>query len=566
MIPGLALALVLLLFGPLPAQDRVLEELSEQSGRDITEDLEDLRIDRLDLNSAGREELLLIPWIDDRIARSIIAGREESGGYRKPEDLLRVDGITPELYEKISPFLTVEAGLEGVVRIDSRRRSVGGDRRLRAALSKGWFSGGIRAARGASGGPSTAGGYLSVSHPVLRGARITAGGMYLRLGQGLLSWPSFGAQRYSGRPIVYPLERGGIRGTTSGDTGRVVQGVGVSWNRESWKAGFLHGQRGDARRRRSVSAAHIDIRLPAGIESAGNLLLVEGSVPLASVTVRAGTETLLLFAEAADRGGSGAAALAGVKKEAGDCSLLALYRRHSTGFRSLLGFDMSQPGSGAGNLTAMYLAFILKAGRAGALRVYADTGSRKGIPGEQDAERFQEFSFLWRLSPFRRASSSLMLVVERTAVEEPGEIRQRRTRFRWDSSFGLRSGLEIGMRWYVVAGLGDRSWRASLISLKIRCERLLGFDVRASVSLYHATEGGSLYLVEGGLPERSLFLRLSGDGERYAVVVTRKVAGRWIMRWKLAGTSRLEPETLKGFELGCWRRELMQEFQLELRL
>lgn len=564
-----SLALVLICISPvlLSGQDAVIEELSEHSGRDISEDLEDLRVDRLDLNTVSGAELLRIPWIDDHLAERMVEYRRVRGGYRRLQELRNVAGVTPHLYDLISPYLTIEARLEGVVRVDSRQRGSTVNRRLRAALSRGWFSTGFRATRSSGGGTTTTTGYLSLAPPLLRGARVTIGGMYLRLGQGLLSWPSFGAQRYSGRPIVYPLEKGGIRGTTSGDAGRVVRGGGVSRDGRLWSFGLVAGRSGSGADGSTICALQCAVRLRSRLEAGVNILSQENDSPKTSLTVRAELPKILLFAEAAVSGQQGSAGLVGLKKRGRDCALLLLYRRHSPVFHSGLGFDMSSPRTGTGNLRALYLAFTVRPWPGVALTAYVDTGTREATDGHRWLDRFQEFSFMGRLKPYRGVTSALALTVKRVSDQDRRGAWERTAKLKWDTSLSPVPGLEMGMRWYLVHGAGDRAWRSSLLSLRIKREHVFGFTCRAWISLFHCTPGGSLYLVEGGLPERSLFLRLSGDGERYALVVTRNITDCWTIRWKASRTTQFETEERGGFELGHWQSESPRyEFQLEVAL
>ena len=48
---------------------------------------------RVDINTAGREELMTLPGIGEARARAIIDDREANGPFLYPEDLTRVKGI-----------------------------------------------------------------------------------------------------------------------------------------------------------------------------------------------------------------------------------------------------------------------------------------------------------------------------------------------------------------------------------------------------------------------------------------------------------------------------------------
>ncbi len=63
---------------------------------------------RIDLNTASKEELTIVPGIGPSTAVAIARLREKKGGFRKVEDLLEVKGIGPRRLEKIRRFVRCE--------------------------------------------------------------------------------------------------------------------------------------------------------------------------------------------------------------------------------------------------------------------------------------------------------------------------------------------------------------------------------------------------------------------------------------------------------------------------
>ena len=59
----------------------------------------------LDINSASWVEWAQLDGIGEKLARRIVADRDERGPFRDPADVGRVRGIGPKLLEKVKPFL-----------------------------------------------------------------------------------------------------------------------------------------------------------------------------------------------------------------------------------------------------------------------------------------------------------------------------------------------------------------------------------------------------------------------------------------------------------------------------
>lgn len=61
------------------------------------------------LNIVSEEKLMMIEGMTEELAKAIVEYREEKGFFNKPEDLLKVPGVTKEIYEKLNP----QKGVEG---------------------------------------------------------------------------------------------------------------------------------------------------------------------------------------------------------------------------------------------------------------------------------------------------------------------------------------------------------------------------------------------------------------------------------------------------------------------
>ncbi len=65
---------------------------------------------KINLNTASQAELESLPGIGPSLAQRIIAYREENGPFKTIEDIQKVKGIGPAIFEKIKDLITVSAG------------------------------------------------------------------------------------------------------------------------------------------------------------------------------------------------------------------------------------------------------------------------------------------------------------------------------------------------------------------------------------------------------------------------------------------------------------------------
>lgn len=64
--------------------------------------------DAINLNTARKDELMLLDGIGEQLAERILAYREENGPFAKIEDIQNVKGIGEKTYAKIAGKLTVD--------------------------------------------------------------------------------------------------------------------------------------------------------------------------------------------------------------------------------------------------------------------------------------------------------------------------------------------------------------------------------------------------------------------------------------------------------------------------
>lgn len=75
----------------------------------------------VNINTAGAEQLMLLPRIGPSVAQKIVEFREKNGGFKAAEDLMLVQGIGERTFELIKPHIAVtgETTLTEKVRIEN---------------------------------------------------------------------------------------------------------------------------------------------------------------------------------------------------------------------------------------------------------------------------------------------------------------------------------------------------------------------------------------------------------------------------------------------------------------
>lgn len=62
---------------------------------------------KININTAGKEELMSLPGIGEAKAQSIIAYREEHGPFSNTEDIMKIQGIKEGIYNKLKDNITI---------------------------------------------------------------------------------------------------------------------------------------------------------------------------------------------------------------------------------------------------------------------------------------------------------------------------------------------------------------------------------------------------------------------------------------------------------------------------
>ena len=79
----------------------------QDSSREAASPSQEQGAGKVNLNTAGLEELMTLTGIGQTRAEAIITYREEEGAFQSPEDIMKVDGIKEGIYEKLKDEITV---------------------------------------------------------------------------------------------------------------------------------------------------------------------------------------------------------------------------------------------------------------------------------------------------------------------------------------------------------------------------------------------------------------------------------------------------------------------------
>lgn len=84
------------------------EEAATADSSKATDSVKDTESRLVNINTAGKESLMTLPGIGESRAESIIAYREENGGFQTIEDIMKVSGIKEASFNKLKAYICTE--------------------------------------------------------------------------------------------------------------------------------------------------------------------------------------------------------------------------------------------------------------------------------------------------------------------------------------------------------------------------------------------------------------------------------------------------------------------------
>jgi competence ComEA-like helix-hairpin-helix protein len=111
--------------GPKLIDENLLMDIADDVTTSYEADLPGL----INVNTASPEVLACLPGIDERLAQAIVNYRQSSGFFPNVAHLLKVDGLSREIFKQVAPRVTVRSETyrilsEGTVRSTGARKRI----------------------------------------------------------------------------------------------------------------------------------------------------------------------------------------------------------------------------------------------------------------------------------------------------------------------------------------------------------------------------------------------------------------------------------------------------------
>jgi competence protein ComEA len=124
-VAGLAIALLCI---PAAVQAQAKPEAPKEAPREVTK--------RVNINSADSSQLSMLPRVGPSVADRIVDFRKDNGPFKKPEDLMLVQGIGEKTFQLIKPYVATSGDTTLKEKVSSRRSGKGKGKGGKAGKAK----------------------------------------------------------------------------------------------------------------------------------------------------------------------------------------------------------------------------------------------------------------------------------------------------------------------------------------------------------------------------------------------------------------------------------------------
>jgi len=111
-VAGLAIAL-LCIPAAVQAQAQAKPEAPKEAPREVSK--------RVNINSADSSQLSMLPRVGPSVADRIVDFRKDNGPFKKPEDLMLVQGIGEKTFQLIKPYVATSGDTTLKEKVSSSR-------------------------------------------------------------------------------------------------------------------------------------------------------------------------------------------------------------------------------------------------------------------------------------------------------------------------------------------------------------------------------------------------------------------------------------------------------------
>jgi len=231
-------------------EEILLEEQAESSETsELIEQLRQFREHPLNLNTATLQDILQLPDMTNRIGKAILTRRTETGTFKKTDDLLQIDGIDANIFERIKPYITIRSANirnRNQVAISVRNR-VNDFIDTRAGFQNGTYHNspkkiynrvliqlqpkiktGLLTEKDSGENNLTDLRLFFTDFRVTKNARLIVGDYQFEAGQGLVLWSPYGFSKSS--DTIFPIKKHArnIQGYTSTNENAFFRGAAMS--------------------------------------------------------------------------------------------------------------------------------------------------------------------------------------------------------------------------------------------------------------------------------------------------------------------------------------------------
>lgn len=91
----------------VPTKEETAQGMNYETGVDGMQTSGEAESGKININTAGREELMTLPGIGESKADAILAYRETQGKFQSTDELMNISGIKEGVYNKIKDFIVV---------------------------------------------------------------------------------------------------------------------------------------------------------------------------------------------------------------------------------------------------------------------------------------------------------------------------------------------------------------------------------------------------------------------------------------------------------------------------